>query len=260
MQNEPSGTFILSLARGLEVLGAFNVDAPSMTLSEVAQATGLTRATARRFLLTLADLGYVRSDGRQFTLAPRVLGLGFSYLSGLSIPKLAQPHLESVSRILGESTSASILDGIDIVYIARVPTRRIMTVGISIGTRFPAYATSMGRVLLAGLPNDRLETLLGGIAPAAITSSTLTTVEALRAELEAVRENGFSLVDQELEEGLRSLAVPLHQSEAVVAAINVSTSVSTTSLERMRDEMLPAMLNAAAAIDHDLALASGQIV
>src|SRR5262249_25047423 len=144
--------FVQSLERGLAVVRAFGPDTPQLTLSEVARATGLTRAAARRFLLTLAELGYVRADGRAFSLRPRILELGFAYLSGLSLPETAQPHMEELSAKVHKSCSVSVLDGHDVVYVARVPTRRIMSVTIAVGTRFPAYATSMGRVLLAGLP------------------------------------------------------------------------------------------------------------
>ena len=147
-----SDQYVQSLARGLAVIRAFDTDHPKMTLTEVAARTDLTRATARRFLHTLVELGYVRTDGKIFALTAKVLQLGYAYLSGLSLPQLAQPHLEELSLQLGESTSAAVLEGTDIAYIARVATRRIMTVGITVGTRFPAYATSMGRVLLAALP------------------------------------------------------------------------------------------------------------
>ena len=155
-----SDQYVQSLARGLAVIRAFDTDHPMMTLTEVAARTDLTRATARRFLHTLVELGYVRTDGKIFALTAKVLQLGYAYLSGLSLPQLAQPHLEELSLKLGESTSAAVLDGTDIAYIARVATRRIMTVGITVGTRFPAYATSMGRVLLAALPPAELEDYL----------------------------------------------------------------------------------------------------
>ena len=148
--------YVQSLARGLSVISAFDAAQPVMTLSDVARHTGLTRATARRFLLTLESLGYVRSDGRMFELTPKVLQLGYSYLSALSLPQIANPHLKNLSDTLQESTSLSVLDGQDIVYVARVATHRIMTVAIAVGTRFPAYATSMGRVLLAGLTAKEL--------------------------------------------------------------------------------------------------------
>ena len=250
---EPSGQYVQSLARGLSVIRAFGRDRPSMTLSDIAEATQLTRATARRFLLTLIELGYVRADGRLFVLTPRVLELGFSYLSGLGLPEIVGPHLEQLSRQLNESASASVLDGGDIVYIARVPARRIMTVSITVGTRFPAHATSMGRVLLAGLDNDDLERYLASIARTALTENTVTDADALRTTLAQVRDQGWALVDQELEHGLRSIAAPLRgPSGRVVAAINVSTSTSTASLERIRDDYRPALLAAAGEISSTL--------
>ncbi len=234
-QPEPSGQFVQSLARGLDVLKAFDEDNPRMTLSDVARRTGLNRATARRFLLTLAELGYVAGDGKQFRLTARVLELGFRYLSGLSLPELAEPHLEELSYFLEESTSLSVLDASDIVYVARVPTRRIMNVAITIGTRFPAELTSMGRVLLAAGPESAWP-------------------PARRAVLEQVRDQGWSIVDQELESGLRSVAAPVHASTGdVVAAINVSTTTATASLDRIHDEFLPAVLATAAAIDAAIA-------
>ena len=161
----PRGThFVQSLERGLAVIRAFGAESPQLTLSEVARSTGLTRAAARRFLLTLAELGYVRTDGRHFALSPRVLELGYAYLSSLSLPEVAAPHLEALVAEVRESSSVSVLDGADVVYVARVPTSRIMRVEINVGTRFPAYATSMGRVLLAGLADGELEEGLRSVA------------------------------------------------------------------------------------------------
>jgi IclR family pca regulon transcriptional regulator len=234
-QPEPSGAYVQSLARGLAVIRAFDADHPRMTLSELAARTDLTRATARRFLLTLAELGYVSTDGRQFALTPHVLELGFSYLSALSLPEIAQPHLEALSRQLGESTSASVLDGDAIVYIARVPTRRIMNVAITIGTRFPARVTSMGRVLRAAGDEQHWPT-------------------DLRDTLAGVRERGWAIVDQELEHGIRSIAAPLHTADgSVTAAINVSSTTASASLERIETEFRPALLETAASIDRELA-------
>jgi IclR family pca regulon transcriptional regulator len=250
---EPSGQYVQSLARGLSVIRAFGRDRPSMTLSDIADVTGLSRATARRFLLTLLELGYVRADGRLFALTPRVLELGFSYLSGLALPEIVAPQLEQLSRRLNESASASVLDGGDIVYIARVPARRIMTVSITVGTRFPAHATSMGRVLLAGLNDEELEKYLGAIGRAALTESTVTDAATLRETLHQVRRQGWALVDQELEQGLRSIAAPLRGADGrVVAAINVSTSTSTATLERMSNDYRPAVLETAAEISDAL--------
>lgn len=249
---DPSGQYVQSLARGLSVIRAFDADHPEMTLSDIARRTGLTRATSRRFLLTLAELGYVKTDGRMFSLTARVLELGFSFLSALSLPEIAQPHLEELAASIHESTSASVLDGTDIVYVARVPTRRIMSVRINIGTRFPAYATSMGRVLLASFDADELDEHLDGTDFPSLTSHTIHTREALVAELARVREQGWALVDQELEDGLRSIAVPIRHGASVIAAINVSTTASSHTVESIQRDLLPPLQLAAERISHDL--------
>lgn len=247
--------FVQSLARGLAVIRAFDAEHPELTLSEAARRAGMPPAAARRFLRTLEALGYVRSDGRAFALTPRVLELGFSYLSSLSLPEVVQPHLERLSREVDESVSAAVLSGSDIVYVARVPTRRIMSVGITIGTRFPAYATSMGRVLLAGLGPEELDARIADAHPEALTDRTLTDLAALRAELDRVREQGWALVDEELESGLRSVAAPVRGRDGgIVAAINVSTSATRVSVERLREQHLPRLLETAAAIEAELRL------
>jgi IclR family pca regulon transcriptional regulator len=250
-----SGDFVQSLARGLSVIRAFDTEHAELTLSDVARRAGITRAAARRFLLTLESLGYVASDARAFRLTPRVLELGFSYLSSLSLPEIVQPHLEALSREVDESVSAAVLDGADIVYVARVPTRRIMSVRITIGTRFPAFATSLGRVLLAGLPGTAADAALAASDLAPLTARTLTDSTALHDELDRVRAQGWSLVDGELEPGLRSIAAPLHGRDGrVVAALNVSTSATRDSVERVRDAYLPPLRRTAAAIDAELRL------
>lgn len=244
---------VQSLARGLAVIEAFDAEHDAMTLSDVARVTGLTRATARRFLLTLADLGYVRTDGRLFSLTPQVLRLGHSYLSAMGLPAIAQPHLEALSAKVGESVSVAVLDVADIVYVARVATRRIMTVGISVGTRFPAYATSMGRVLLASLDEPGLRDALREVDFRALTDRTLVDETALRAELHRVREQGWCLVDEELERGLRSVAAPLQgASGRVLAALNISTQVPATSEDTLATYLQP-LLDTAQAISRDLA-------
>ena len=223
----PPGEFVQSLVRGLAVIRAFDADNAALTLADVARRTDMPRAAARRFLNTLESLGYVRTraEGRIFQLTPKVLELGFSYLSSLSLPELVQPHLERLSRDVGESASAAVLDGADIVYVARVPTRRIMNVRITIGRRFPAYATALGRVLLADLGRAELEDVLAAAAPEQLTPSTLTDAAALTAEIMRVGVQGWALVDGELEQGLRSIAAPVHSQDGrVVAAVNVSTS------------------------------------
>jgi len=245
--------FVQSLARGLSVITAFGPETPALTLSDVARSTGLTRAGARRFLLTLADLGYVRTDGKLFELTPRVLDLGYAYLSSLSLPGIAEPHLERLVQETGESSSMSVLDGSDIVYVARVPTSRIMTVAINVGTRFPAYATSMGRVLLAGLADDDLAGYLDRVELARLTEQTVPSVADLRARLEEVRRQGYALVDQELEPGLRSVAVPVRDRQGrVVAAVNVSSHVSRITKDKARRQFLPPLLSCAARIEADM--------
>jgi IclR family transcriptional regulator, pca regulon regulatory protein len=248
-----SPEFVQSLERGLAVIRAFDAEHPSLTLSQVARATGLTRAAARRFLLTLVELGYMRSDGRQFSLRPRILEVGYSYLSSLTLPEVAQPHMEALVAQVHESCSMSLLDGDEIVYVVRVPTKRIMTVAISVGTRFPAYATSMGRVLLAAHPDDRLDDYLAGVDLRPITRRTVTDPDRLRAVLRRVRSQGYALVDQELEEGLRSLAVPVRDADGTVtAAMNVSAHASRGTSESIRRELLPPLLDAARLVEEDL--------
>jgi IclR family pca regulon transcriptional regulator len=246
--------FVQSLDRGLAVIRAFGPDRERLSLSEVARATGLTRAAARRFLLTLVKLGYVRNDGRDFSLRPRVLELGYAYLSGLALPDVAEPHLEELAARLHESSSISVLDGHHIVYVARVPTKRIMTVTISVGTRFPAYAASMGRVLLAALPPAELDKYLAEATFEAFTERTVTDPRRLREIVREVGRQGYSIVDQELEDGLRAIAVPIRDSSgAVTAAINVSAHASRHSPGHMRTQLLPALLDAAHQIEADLA-------
>jgi IclR family pca regulon transcriptional regulator len=252
-QLDSSGEFVQSLARGLTVIRAFDAAHPSLTLSDVARRTDLTRAAARRFLHTLQALGYVRTDGRAFSLTPRVLELGFSYLSALSLPEVVQPHLEALSREVEESVSAAVLSGAEVIYVARVPTRRIMSVRITIGTRFPAYATSMGRVLLAALPEEEVADLFAATPPEPLTDRTITAPAALQEELQRVRGQGWALVDGELEPGLRSIAAPLHdRTGAVIAAVNVSTSATRDSVDRVRDAYLPPLLATTRAIEADL--------
>jgi IclR family transcriptional regulator, pca regulon regulatory protein len=251
--NERGEHFVQSLERGLAVIRAFGPEDPQLTLSDVARRTGLTRAAARRFLLTLADLGYVRSDGRQFALTPRVLELGYAYLSSLSLPEIAEPHLERLVAEVRESSSVSVLDGDDIVYVGRVPTSRIMRVAINVGTRFPAYATSMGRVQLAGLAPEALDAYLARADLRRLTPHTLSEPTALRAELDRVRVQGWALVDQELEEGLRSIAAPVRDGGGrIVAAVNVSAHASRASREAVATELLPPLLATAERIEADL--------
>ena len=249
---EDGGEFVRSLARGLDVLGSFSRDHPRQTLAEVARSTGLTRATARRLLLTLDRLGYVRSDGRHFRITPKVLDIGYAYLSSLDLWELAQAEMEALVERTSESCSAAVLDGAEIVYVARVPTKRIMAISLGLGSRLPAYATSMGRVLLAALPAPELDSTLAASRPEPLTPRTITDTEALRAELTRARSQGWALVDQELELGLRSIAAPLLDRNGVVAALNVSAHATRVSLERMRKEFLPELLDTAGRISERL--------
>ena len=245
--------FVQSLDRGLAVIRAFGPGRERLSLSDVARETGLTRAAARRFLLTLVKLGYVRNDGREFSLRPRVLELGYAYLSGLAMPEIASPHLEELVAKVRESSSISVLDGDHIVYVARVPTKRIMTVAISVGTRFPAYATSMGRVLLAGMSQGDLDRYLAEADFESFTGRTITDPGRLMDIVREVGRQGYAIVDQELEEGLRAIAAPIHGAgDGVIAAINVSAHASRVSLAAMRAELLPALLETARRIEADL--------
>ena len=245
--------FIQSLERGLSVIRAFDADHSKLSLSEVAVRTGLSRAAARRFLHTLVDLEYMRAEGSQFSLRPKILELGYAYLSSLSLPEVAMPHLEQLVEQVRESSSVSQLDGDDVVYIARVPTRRIMTVAISVGTRFPAYATSMGRVLLAGKPAEWLDAYLASVTLAPLTPHTIADPAALRAELDRIRVQGWAVVDQELEEGLRSVAAPIRDGEGrAIAAVNVSTHAGRRSVADVIDDLLEPLLRTARDIEADL--------
>ena len=241
-----------SFQRGLEVIRAFDASHPRMTLSQVAKRTDQTRATARRFLYTLIDIGYMDTDGHEFWLTPRVLELGFAYLSTLRIPEIATPHLQRLTHVVNESSSVSILDGSDIVYVARVPMRRIMTVSISVGTRFPAYATSMGRVLLANLEPAVLTRMLETTTLEPLTPNTVTDPTELVKILDQVRAQGWAIVDQELELGLRSIAAPIVDArQRVRAAVNVSLGANRFESDPVED-VLPALLDAARRISEDL--------
>jgi len=247
-----SGEFVQSLERGLSIIRAFTRDRPQLTLSDAAAITGLTRATARRFLLTLETLGYAATDGKNWRLTARVLDLGHSYLASLGLPEIVTAHLEGVAATVHESASAAVLEGGDIVYVARVESRKIMRVQITVGTRFPAYVTSMGRVLLADLDPAEAERILTASERSTFTSHTKTSVSDLMAEVSRARAEGFSLVDQELEMGLRSVAVPVRDSSGrVIAAINVSTSAAGTPRETL-ESVLPALRVAQTAIDDEL--------
>lgn len=245
--------FVQSLERGLSVIRAFDADSPAMTLSEVARRTGMTRAAARRFLLTLADLGYVRTDGRQFMLSPRVLDLGYAFLSGAGLPAVAEPHLEALVAEVHQTSSVAVLDRDDVVYVARVAVRRIVNIAIAVGSRFPAYATSLGRVLLAAQPDAWLDEYFRRVRLQPLTPRMVSDEVALRKILEEVRASGYALTDQELEPGLRSIAVPLRDATgAVVASMNLSVHVGTESPATMRRVLLPKLRASADAVEADL--------
>lgn len=254
-EDEPSrpDEFVQSLARGLSVIRAFSADQPELTLSEVARNTGLSRAAARRFLLTLESLGYIESTGRLFRLRLPVLDLGYAYLSSLDLADIAQIHLKTLSEELQESCSASILDDGDIVHIARAASDRLMAVRIDLGRRIPAYATAMGRTLLANLSDEALDAYFAAYERPAMNTNTATSEGQLRKTLADVRRRGYSMVDQELEIGIRSIAVPVRDpSGDVVAAINTSAHTSRVSVAQLRQRFLPRLNDTAAAIEHDL--------
>ena len=245
--------YVQSLERGLAVIRTFGAESPELRLSDVARATGLTRAAARRFLLTLVRLGYVRQDGNIFSLRPRILELGYAYLSVLSLPEVAQPHMEALVGEVNESSSIAVLDDLDIVYVARVPTQRIMTITIAVGTRLPAYATSMGRVLFAGLDADDLDERLDRVEIETLTTTTVPDREARRKHIEQVGGAGWAAVDQELEEGVRSAAVPIRDAQGrASAAMNVSVHATRMTMPTLRREVVPKLLKTAAAIESDL--------
>ncbi len=239
----PGDGYVQSFARGLAVIRSFSAEARSQTMTEVAQRTGLTRAGARRILHTLHALGYVDIDGRQFRLTAKVLDLGFAYLSSLPLWSLAEPFMESLVREIQESSSAAVLDGKEIVYVLRVPTHKIMSINLGIGSRLPAYCSSMGRVLLAGLGDDALEHHLATTDLVPRTPRTLTDADALRDEILRVRQQGWALVDEELEQGLVSLAAPIMTRRgSVMAAINVSLHKSRMTVDDAQSNVLPRLL------------------
>jgi IclR family transcriptional regulator, pca regulon regulatory protein len=246
----PTDHFVGSFARGLSVICAFGRDAPRMTLSQVAARTGLTRAGARRILLTLQTLGYVGCDERHFYLTPKILDLGYSYVATTPLWDVAEPFMQQVVDAVHESCSASVLDGTEIVYILRVPTKKIMTISLSIGSRLPAWCTSMGRILLGDLSPEALGNVLDGSAIAAYTARTVTDRRKLEQIIREDRRKGWSLVNQELEEGLISISVPLlDRSGRIIAAMNVSSQPSRMSPTEMTRSVLPVLKHEAEKIN-----------
>ncbi|QUH00900.1 helix-turn-helix domain-containing protein [Saccharopolyspora erythraea] len=247
--------FVRAAERTLAVLRAFAPDRPEMTLTEVAEASGLDRAGARRLLLTLIDLGYVHHDGRQYALTPQVLEFGYAYLSSRSLPQIAEPHLRRLTGELREMTAVGVLDGDEVRYVAQVPGPKLLSVSIPVGTRFPAHATSMGKVLLAAMPPEHLDARLRAMELGRITPHTITTREGLLAELAKVRRQGFVISDDELEPGLRGVAAPVRGADGrVVAAVNVSLDARGATEEVVRNEVVPPLVTTAARVEADLRL------
>jgi IclR family pca regulon transcriptional regulator len=242
MENR-SRDFVQSLERGLVVIRSFGEDSSRQTLSDVARRTGYSRAACRRLLHTLEELDYVGVDGRDFYLLPHILDIGYSYLSSLPFRRIVEPFVEELSSEVNESVSVSVLDGGEVVYVSRVATSRIMTVSISVGNRLPAYCTSMGRVLLASMPLEEQRRQLAQTPMTALTKYTLTDETLILAELVKVAKQGWAVNDQELEEGLRSIAAPIVDSSGrTVAAMNISTHVGRTNRRELREKMVPALL------------------
>ncbi|WP_159588539.1 IclR family transcriptional regulator domain-containing protein [Chelativorans xinjiangense] len=244
-----------SLAKGLGVVEILAGAPSGLRLTEVAEAAGLTRAGARRLLLTLVAEGYARQEGRHFLLSAKLLSLTRAWLGGSSLWAYAEPIMREVSQALGESCSAAVLEGEDVVYVARVAGRRIVSVSLAVGARLPAYCTSMGRVLLSDLDPAELARFLEKATIRANTPKTVTDRQALAARVAEVRREGYAIVDEELELGLRSIAVPVRaRTGVIVAALNVSTQSARFSCEEMRQTILPPLIEAAAKIEDFLAL------
>lgn len=251
---DAQGEVITSVERALRVLQVFSSDHPALTLSECAELICLSRGTTRRILMTFENLGYVRRVGRQFSLTPRVLRLGYGYLSSLPFWDRAQPHMRNLADTVQESCSVATLDGNDIVYVARVPSRRQLSVSLTIGSRLPAYATSLGHVLLAGLPDADLHWYLDTVDLKALTSRTITSKDELLAELIKVRRIGYSIADGEREMGIRSAAAPIKDRiGSVIAALNVSTNAARTPVRELRETILPKVVDTAEIISQELA-------
>lgn len=243
--------YVQSLERGLAVILAFADHHPTLTLSEVAAATGLSRPTARRLLLTLEVLGYVRSRGRAFSLTPRVLALGYSYLNSLDLTAIAQPVMEEIVSQAQEACTLATLDGSDIVYVSRLPARRMTSLTLAVGTRLPAYASAMGQVMLADLAPGELRHYLDTTELVRLGPRTITTEEGLAARLDEVRARGWAQIDQELEGGLRSIAVPVHGSDGrVLAGLGMSSTAATMST--LVEQHLPLLRAGAARISAGL--------
>jgi IclR family pca regulon transcriptional regulator len=243
--------YVKSAEKTLAVLLAFDAAHPLLTVTQVAEAISVSRAAARRFLLTLVDLGYLETDGNAFRQTPRVLDIGASYLSGLTLPQVARPHLQSLAVELAETTALCVLDDQDILYVERIAAPRMHSMNVSIGNRLPAWATSMGRVLVAELPEMAREEFLRKTKLTHFTAKTVSSIDELRTELDTVRAQGWSLVAQELDEGLRGLAVPVYRGAQLLGALNVSVQPGRIGSTSITDEMLPLMRRVAQDIADD---------
>jgi len=249
MSDELSRDHVQSVERCLAIITSFTGQKQRMTLSEVAAITGLSKPAVRRILLTLQELGFADSSNGRFGLTPKILSLGYAYLSSLNVPSLAQPLMEALTDQLDESTSLATLDGADVVYVSRVHRHRISSITLAVGTRLPAHATSMGHILLADLQNEALERYFQTANLVALTHRTITSREELAARLIVVRERGWDIVDQELEIGRRSVAAPVRDTNgAVIAALSFSCGAAERTLEEIIDHLLPPLLRTASQI------------
>jgi len=253
-QYEGNPDFVLSLARGLRVIETFEGHTDGQSVSDVARRTGLSRAAVRRSLMTLQILGYAESNGAIYRITTRALRLGFSYLSSASLPALAQPVIERITELVHESSSVSVLDGNEIVYIARSTSKRVMSVGLSVGSRLPAYCTSMGRILLAALADEDLSAYLKRVEVKALTPKTITDKELLREIVVRIRSDKFAITDEELEMGLRSIAVPVYSRNGrAIAAMNIGVHAARVSAAEMIHRFLPILQENARALGQVLA-------
>jgi IclR family transcriptional regulator, pca regulon regulatory protein len=252
MRRDSTPDFIEAIARGLDVIRCFDASRPAMSLSEVAAAAALPRPTARRILITLEQLGYVRVSDAGFMLTPRVIELGMAYIGSLNIWDIVRPSLTTLMKQTGESTSIAQLDGSDIVYVARVAVPKLVTLSVTIGTRFPAIATSLGKVLLADLGSEELDAVLAEPSRSGIQPRWNPDRAEIDAALAGVRERGWAMTDEQLAHGIRSIATAVRDASGkVVAALNVNANSAETTLETLTDHHLPLLLHAAAAITSD---------
>lgn len=260
MTRVDKGSHVQSFARGLSVIRSFDRTHPRMTRGQLSEQTGLPRATVRRLLQTLVSMDYAETDGTSFWLTPQILELGHSYLSSSPLPDIAQRHLEELSRRTNQPSSMSILDGAEVVYVNSIPIRRIMAMSITVGTRFPASTTAMGRVLLADLVNSEysgLDDPRTSPSPSSVTPAVFDTARRAQLDLDAIQSQGWALVDHELEVGLRSIAAPvLNSNGRAVAAVNVSSRTEDPAFDTIHQTILPELLRAAHSISDDLRLQS----